>query len=291
MKILINPISVTMLTALLVLTGCASIPTGGDARPNIPVENDKCEQYRSPLREVDEANRQAIQQYERAKSAAMIAGGVATLMCLLKKHDNKEKCLAFLFATGTAMIFLDKKQEIEMKRQKETKENLAIALNNSSATFAKKLDPIGKTIKGLEQCRRDQINTVTTDYRAHRINKKTAQTQLGDIQRKREGDISLINPLLDQNHQMITTQIDTVAQINGVAPDYYTRVPTGKPPSSKPPRDRRPHPSKKKIPLTPQRGGDETRNAYNKTIQLEQNVKTEQNKTYKALDDAMKLVS
>lgn len=274
--------SVTMIVSIF-LTGCASMQA-----PEVAIDpNDPCERYRQPLRQAEEEQRNALAQ---AVFTAILGGIVTFLACRAAGGKNKQ-CIAP--AGGVTVIgTLIGVQGVEAGKQ-ATQADLLRGIDKSSAAFNRRLGNLGSAAHGLHQCRQQQIYSVKSRYQKGRIDRQTAKGELAGIETKLSGDQQLINALLDQNHQLVYSQLDAKATAMDLPPrkrDEYI------PPKSPPRQLPGPGPVASHTPPPPppprkiSKPKDDTQKVYNAAIDLHNNTEADRSKTEKTLKEVEALI-
>lgn len=269
--------SLTMIISIF-LTGCASMQAS-----QVAIDpNDPCERYRQPLRQAEEEQRNALAQ----AAVTAILGGITTFaVCRAVGGKNKE-CIAP--AGGVTLIgTLIGVQGVEAGKQ-ATQADLLRGIDKGSAAFNRRLGSLGSAAHGLHQCRQQQINSIKRRYQKSKIDRQTAKNELADIETKLTEDQQLINALLDQNHQLVDSQIDARAAAMNLHRDQYVPKPQPRQvykPSSLASHNSSPLPSKISKPK------DDTQKVYNAAIDLQNKTEADRSKTEKMIKEVETLIS
>lgn len=268
--------SVTMIVSIF-LTGCASMQAS-----EVAIDpNDPCEPYLQPLRQAEEEQRNALAQ---AVFTAILSGVATFAICRAAGGKNKE-CIAP--AGGVTVIgTLIGVQGVEAGKQ-ATQADLLRGIDKGSVAFNRRLGSLGSAAHGLHQCRQQQIYSVKSRYQKGRIDRQTAKNELAGIETKLAGDQQLINNLLDQNHQLVDSQLDARAAAMNLSRDQYARKP--------PPTQYRPPVASHTTPPPPpppkiSKPKDDTQKVYNAAIDLHNKTEADRSKTEKTLKEVEALI-
>lgn len=270
--------SVTMIFSIF-LTGCASMQA-----PEVTIDpNDPCESYRQPLRQAEGEQKNALAQ---AVFTAILSGVATFAICRAAGGKNKE-CIAP--AGGVTVLgTLVGVQGVEAGKQ-ATQADLLRGIDKGSAAFNRRLGTLGSAAHGLHQCRQQQIYSVKSRYKKGRIDRQTAKNELAGIESKLSGDQQLINALLDQNHQLVDSQLDArAAAMNLSREQYFPKSPPRQPRGLGPVASHTPPPPPP--PRKAPKPKDDTQKVYNAAIDLHNKAEADRSKTEKALKEVEALI-
>lgn len=264
-----------MITSLF-LAGCAAIKF--DEAPNVAVDpNDSCERYRQPLRRAEEEQRNAL---SRVVNISVANGFISYMTCKFARQETKDCAMT---ASGTTLIgALVGIQEVEAGKR-ATQTDVLRGIDKGSAAFSRRLGNLGSAAHNLYQCRQKQIRSVETRFKKRKIDRQAAKDELADIESKLEGDEDLINALLDQNYQLVDSQLDARATASNLRRDEYVpNVPKRQPGASAKKSTRASAKSDnthKPSPARITKAKDNTQKAYNAAVDFENKTEAERSKT------------
>ena len=273
----------TIITSIF-LSGCASMPMpSSEQYPEVKVTvdpDDPCERYRQPLRQAEQEQRNALSQ---VAGQAIVAGIATFALCKVVGGENKQ-CLA-VGGGATLIGGLVGMQQAESNRQ-ATQADLLRGIDQGSASFSRRIGTLGSAAHQLHQCRQEQISSVKSRFKKRRIDRQIAKDELVDIESKLAGDQQLINALLDQNHQLIDSQLDArAAAMNLRREEYVPTVPKRQQIANKTPSSTF-KPQTEKI----SKPKDETQKLNNKNSEFAERNAEDQRKTQKKLQEVETLL-
>lgn len=196
----------------LLVAGCAT----QSASSRIPVDlSDSCESHRQPLRQAEQEQHQLMVKWVAGGVAAgLVSGGACALM-----GGKAALCAPLGAATLLGSVVAGYMQQKSHQANNQT--DLQRVIDDDSSTFSQQLGTLGTAAHRLNECRRQQIAAVSQSYRARKVDRQTAQTQLAQVETKLSEDQELVNAFLSEMDKRTDMQVKARAAAANLPPEQY----------------------------------------------------------------------
>lgn len=190
----------------LVLAGCAG---SAALRQKYSVAGDSCEAYREPIyKSQDEFNQQIVE-------SAVIGTLIGVTAGLLLGGNNRGTAAliggAAGLAAGLGAGYLQAKSS-----QAKSREELISSINADITRDNGRLDTLGSSLRQLNDCRDQQLNTLLADLQAGRLDKPAARTRLAAVRAAIKNDNALIQEIFGKVDERGTAYVEASAQSRDV---------------------------------------------------------------------------
>lgn len=190
---------------------------------------DSCASYRQPLESSKNHFAQSIIG-EGLKGAAIAAAGTAIIALVTDDQDLKRQIGRAAIAgalAGGAYGYIQAKEQ-----QAKNKADMRRLIYKDARSDNKQLGQFGRSIRALNKCRSRQVAEVKKNFKARRIDKKTAKAQLKQIRAAIQDDNKLVNDVIGDVEKRNAIYVGSLAQVEnlteqkvkGKARNYKPRV-------------------------------------------------------------------